>query len=65
MDIEEIAKRIVDVAIKVHTILGPGLMESAYQKCMKYELNKDELTVECEVVLRLSMRKLSLMQVIE
>ena len=40
MDIEEIAKKIVDAAIKVHTALGPGLMESAYQKCMEYELKK-------------------------
>jgi GxxExxY protein len=51
MEIEEIATRIVDAAIKVHTVLGPGLMESAYQKCIAYELNKDGLTVECEVVL--------------
>ena len=51
MDIEEIAKKVVDAAIKVHTVLGPGLMESAYQKCMDYELKKDGLTVECEVLL--------------
>ena len=58
MDIEEIAKRIVDVATKVHTILGPGLMESTYQKCMEYELNKDGLTVECEVVLPIIYEKI-------
>jgi GxxExxY protein len=51
MEREEIAKRIVDSAIKVHTALGPGLMESAYQKCIEYELKKKGLTVECEVVL--------------
>lgn len=51
MDIEEIARKIVDDAIKVHTALGPGLLESAYQKCLAYELRKNKLSVECEVVL--------------
>jgi len=47
MDIEEIARKIVDAAIKVHTALGPGLLESAYQKCVGYELKRDGLKVEC------------------
>ena len=51
MDIEEIATKIVAAAIKVHSVLGPGLLESSYQKCMEYELKKDGLRVECEVAL--------------
>ncbi len=51
MNIEEIARIIVDAAIKVHRALGPGLLESAYQKCLAYELRKRGLHVECEVVL--------------
>ena len=51
MDIEEVAKIIVDAAIKVHRSLGPGLLESAYQKCLTYELNKRNLHVDCEVTL--------------
>ncbi len=51
MDIEKIASKIVVAAIKVHTVLGPGLLESAYQKCMAYELAKDGTKVECEVLL--------------
>ncbi len=51
MEIEEIASRIVAAAMKIHTALGPGLLESAYQKCLQYELQKDALKVECEVVL--------------
>jgi hypothetical protein len=50
-DIETIASKIVSTAIKVHTALGPGLLESAYQKCMEYDLENDGLRVECEVVL--------------
>jgi GxxExxY protein len=51
MDIEEVASIIVDAAIKVHKALGPGLLESAYQKCLAYELNKRNLHVDCEVTL--------------
>jgi len=52
MDIEEIASIIVDSAVKVHRALGPGLLESACQHCLAYELRKRGLRVDCEVVLR-------------
>jgi GxxExxY protein len=48
MNIEEIARNIVDSAIKVHRALGPGLLESAYQHCLAHELRKRGLRVECE-----------------
>ncbi len=51
MDIEQVAKEIVDSAIKVHRELGPGLLESAYQHCLAYELRKRGLRVETEVLL--------------
>jgi len=51
MEIEEVARIIVDAAIKVHKTLGPGLLESAYQVCLAYELRKRGLRVECEVPL--------------
>ena len=51
MDIEEIATIVVDSAIKVHRALGPGLLESAYQNCLAYELRKRGLRVDCEVIL--------------
>ena len=50
-DIEEIGRNIVHCAIKVHKALGPGLLESVYQKCLAYELEKTGLTVNCEVPL--------------
>jgi GxxExxY protein len=40
VDIETIAKDIVDAAYKVHKEFGPGLLESAYQRCHVYELRK-------------------------
>ena len=51
MDIEGIAKEIVDSAIKVHRTLGPGLFESTYQQCLAFEIRKRGLRVDCEVVL--------------
>ena len=39
-DIEAIAKDIVDAAFQVHKQFGPGLLESAYQRCHAYELRK-------------------------
>jgi GxxExxY protein len=51
MDIEAVGKHIVDSAIKVHRALGPGLLESAYQACLTYELRQRGLKVECEVEL--------------
>ena len=41
----EIAKQIVDVAFKVHTALGPGLLESVYEAVMAHELTKRNLRV--------------------
>ncbi len=51
MEIEQVAKTIVDSAVKIHRTLGPGLLESAYQQCLAYELRKRGLRVNCEVTL--------------
>lgn len=51
MDIEKVATEIVDAAIKVHKTLGPGLLESAYQRCLEFELTKRKIKVICEVTL--------------
>jgi GxxExxY protein len=48
-DIEAVAKDIVDCAIKVHRVLGPGLLEAAYQQCHAYELRKRGHDVKTEV----------------
>ena len=41
----------MDSAIKVHRALGPGLLESAYQQCLTYELRKRGLRADTEVLL--------------
>lgn len=49
MDENVIASEIVDAAMKVHTKLGAGLLEGAYQACLAYELGKRGLSVKLEV----------------
>jgi GxxExxY protein len=49
--LNRISGTIVDAAITVHTALGPGLLESAYEACLVYELRKRGLTVEAQVPL--------------
>lgn len=44
----EIAKEIVDAAFKIHHSIGPGLLESAYQAILVFELQKRGLYVEAE-----------------
>lgn len=44
----QITEKIIGCAIKVHQNLGPGLLESAYQECLFYELKKAGLRVEKE-----------------
>jgi GxxExxY protein len=43
---EEIGKQIVDVAFTIHKALGPGLLESVYEKCYEYELKRRCVLVE-------------------
>ena len=47
-DDERIAHQIIGSAIEVHRILGPGFIESIYQKALEYELLSAGLSVECE-----------------
>ena len=42
----ELSKIVFDCALKVHRVLGPGLLESAYEECLYYELTKHNLIVE-------------------
>ncbi len=47
--LNELTGRIIDAAMRVHTALGPGLLESTYQACPLYELRKAGLKVLTQV----------------
>lgn len=51
MLLNEISGQIVDAAMRVHTHLGPGLLESAYQACLAYELQQRGLHIALQVPL--------------
>ena len=44
--LEQIASKTVDAGYQVHRLLGPGLLESVYERCMAIELQEGGLTVE-------------------
>ena len=50
---EDIGRAVIGAAIKVHSVLGPGLLESAYEACLSYELEKQGLRVQRQVALPL------------
>jgi len=60
MNINDITREIIDSAYKVHSKLGPGLLESAYRKCLVYELRKKGLKVEEEKPLPLVYEEIKL-----
>ena len=51
MEINDVTGQIIDAAMKVHSALGPGLLESAYEACLAHELKKKGLNVQTQVVL--------------
>lgn len=55
-----LSKIIIGKAIEVHKQLGPGLLESAYQECLQYELNESGLFIEKEKSLPIIYKKIKL-----
>ena len=50
-ELEAITYKVIGLAIEVHRQLGPGLLESAYQQCLYYEIKNCGLKVEKEITL--------------
>ena len=49
MELNDLTEKIIGCAIKVHRVLGPGLLESAYEVCLLHELTKAGLKAERQV----------------
>jgi len=45
---DALTQKIIGCAMKVHSALGPGFLESVYEKALAYELHKSGLQVECQ-----------------
>jgi GxxExxY protein len=50
-DVEKVGKAVLDAAFKVHTALGPGLLESVYETCTAFEVRESGLLVTTQVAL--------------
>lgn len=62
MEVNKLTEKIIGLAIEVHRHLGPGLLESAYQECLYYELKEAGLLVEKEKKLPIEYKEISLDQ---
>jgi GxxExxY protein len=51
LEVEAVGKQVLDAAYTVHSALGPGLLESVYEACLAYELQKQGLGVETQIVI--------------
>lgn len=60
MEDNEITRSIIGCAIEVHKALGPGLLESAYQECLYYEMRSNHLMVRKEVPLPIIYKEVKL-----
>ena len=59
-EIERVGRIILDSAFSVHTALGPGLLESAYEACLAYEIQVNQLEVQRQVVLPVKYKDLTI-----
>jgi len=62
VELNKLTERIIGAAIEVHRHLGPGLLESAYETCLAYELEQRGLTVERQKALPLVYKEIRLDQ---
>ncbi len=60
MEINQITEKIIGCAIEVHKHLGPGLLESAYEECLHYELINSGLNVKKQLALPLVYKEIKL-----
>lgn len=49
MELNDITQEIIGCAIEVHKELGPGLLESAYEECLAYELQQKGFKIQRQV----------------
>ncbi len=53
-ELDRLAREVVDAAFRVHSVMGPGLLESIYEECLCHELRKRGVKVERQVPLSIS-----------
>ena len=59
-DNDPLTNQVIGFAIEVHRQLGPGLLESAYEKCLCYELKDHGISFQCQVSLPITYKTMRL-----
>ena len=54
----QLVTRILDQAFKIHSALGPGLLESVYEKCLQFELTEAGLLAETQVPVAMNYKEI-------
>ena len=60
MEFDSLSNRVIGLAIEVHRELGPGLLESTYEKCLAHELRAHDIEFVTQMVLPVEYKGLSL-----
>lgn len=60
MEFDELSNKVLGCAIEVHRELGPGLLESTYEQCLAYELNRAGVPFKLQVELPVEYKKIRL-----
>ena len=60
MDFDELSYRVIRCALEVHRTLGPGLLESAYRRCLAHELALAAIPFQAEKPIPISYKDVSL-----
>ena len=59
-EFDALSRQVIGCAIEVHRFLGPGLLESSYQRCLSRELELREIAHACEAPLPIAYKGISL-----
>ncbi len=59
-NVERVGKAVLDASFKVHTALGPGLLESVYETCTAFEVKEIGLSVATQVALPVTYRDIKM-----
>lgn len=62
MDEDRLANRAIGAALKVHRLIGPGLLESAYRQCLAQELRLNGVLFQTEVLIGLAYKGVAIRQ---
>lgn len=60
MEFDALSKRVIGCALEVHRTLGPGLLESAYEQCLAYELNQAGIAFDLQKALPVQYKTVTL-----